>query len=151
MQGGERRAWGDGGNKTRVHEIADIHYLLDRSSLACSCGVFLQARNPWVLESMWDDHRGHVKVPTLHSVDEGYSPREDDPDVTDFLRKYAPWFYAGEIQPATKLADEPASVSERLDLIDMLMKRQSHCTCDETGIVGCPNYIEGDEEDARDT
>jgi hypothetical protein len=80
-------------------------------------------------------------------MDEGYSPKQDDPDVVAWMQKIAPWYYPESDRGPEMVPTYSGTVEERLAMLDLLAERADACTCETMAVMDCPNYITGDEFD----
>lgn len=142
----EARAWGDGGGKTRRHEIADMSY--EMGVIACAVDGDVVHFGPGIpADVAWGVHRG-VSPETATRAAVSRSLLADDDEVSTFLRRLS-----GESGLVSRSAQrEPTTIGEQGDLtdafllLDRLAALEDTCTCGDGGsIFACPNYIEGDE------
>ncbi len=144
----DSRTWGDGGGKTRSHEVEVVS--LDLGVVICAVDGDAVRFGDVPADIAWDIHRGVDGYATRRSVDAG--TRATDAEVEEFLAWVAreedglPPTVSTGVMRANAAAAPPDNDGNIIEFLNLVREFQSQCTCDETDIFSCPNYRDGDEE-----
>ena len=142
------REWGDGGNKTRLHEVveSDMHSPLSAQFIDCRCGERVTAGNLLHVGNAWQAHTGRVvSIPRLED-------RATDSEVEEFLKKVEDPTYESDMSGGAYVTKPYGDLEDAFYLLERLYERQALCTCVipveahgwKKAVTKCPNFREGD-------
>jgi hypothetical protein len=145
----ETRTWGDGGGKTRRHEIEVMSYAV--KMIACGVDHEVVRFGETPADIAWNQHRGISFTVEQAVVDR--AALATDAEVSEFLKWVAREDGDDRLPPTVsrsavyRVDHATGDMETRAEFLDEIREMQARCTCATTAVTDCPNYAEGDEVD----